>query len=127
VTFDGSGTDLSLMKFHVSSNGASYKSISTIQCSYPPYVIHQWGKTTFVIADNVIGDGGVSNFVLLELGSLDFALRFCRSVCQLYKTHSYIPPHGDASTRNIKLTECINLAEESVKLLNEMQSERRDK
>ena len=93
------------------------QSIEQINCSFYPFIVSSWGKTLLMVCQRDVND-----FVLVEFGNLSFGLEFCRSVNNLYKAVSYVPPHGDPSCRNMKLSECIDLMVKGSELLNKMQA-----
>ena len=111
-----SSSHLSGSSIEFLSGGVTMKNVKKIPCNLAPLVVCTWGETTFMICNR-----GSNDFVLVEMGSLEFGVLFCRSVHNLYKAVSYIPPHGDNTIRSMKLSECIDLAVESVELFNKMQ------
>ena len=53
--------------------------------------------TTLFISGSIVSMTALreNHFVLLELGKLDFAQRYCNSICRFYDAIGYVPPRGD--------------------------------
>ena len=93
ITIDAdSVSNLLLNKLEISNTDSTIECIERISCRFTPLLICSWGKTVFMISNR-----GVNDFILVEIGKLDFGMQFCRSINTLYKAVSYVPPHGDAS------------------------------
>ena len=111
-----SSSHLSANSITLSSTSVNIKNMKKTHCNLSPLIVGTWGETIFMICSRES-----KSFVLVEMGSLEFASLFCHSVQNLYKAVSYVPPKGDNSVRNMKLSECIALAVNSVDLFNKMQ------
>ena len=75
--------DLSLNKVHTSNPTVLFGETGYIKCSFSPLFLYQWGKTTYVVSDQ-----GVNNFVLVELGSLEFGIVLNKSTLQILLLYS---------------------------------------
>ena len=63
-----------------------------------------------------------NNHVLLEHGTLDFAVAYCDTICTLYDVIGYVPPRGDKVVgKNRTLEDCIKEVEPCIELLLGMQ------
>ena len=93
------------------------QSVEDIKFSFHPFIVSSWGSTLLMVCQREVND-----FVLVEVGHLEFGLEFCRSVKKLYQAISYVPPHGDPSCRNRKLSDCIDLMVKGSELFNKMQA-----
>ena len=111
-----------LSRSYLKLDGYSLESADCTECSFCPLFLCSWGQTVFMISSR-----GINDFILVEMGSLDLGIEFCKSVTKLYKAVSYVPPHGDKSCRSMELSECIDLATESAELFNKMQAALEDR
>ena len=93
---------------------------------YPEYS----GTTTAVCIRGKVTSAVVvkdNNFRLLQLGPLDFAVRFAAALSDLYDAIGYVPPRGGREERmqkrQITFQESITKGKSSVQLFNNMQQE----
>ena len=93
------------------------QSIEDMKCSFHPFIVSSWQNTLLMVCQREVND-----FVLVEVGNLEFGLEFCRSVKQLYQAISYVPPYGDPSCRNMKLSDSIDLMDKGSQIFNKMQA-----
>ena len=120
LTVESSSSNIlsrSLLKLDGSDGCSLEESDDCTQCNYCPLFLCSWGRTVYMICCR-----GINDFILVEMGSLDFGIEFCESISKLYRAVSYVPPRGDSSCRSMKLSECIDLATEGADLFNKIQA-----
>ena len=72
---------------------------------------------TFIVSEKV-----ENLYRLMELGPLDFGLKFSSAVMNLYEAISYFPPSA-VRDKNLDLQQCIDLGSKCQKLVEAMQAD----
>ena len=133
-------------KPHVSHNGTLLTSTDTSIVVHKLKCAGKTASTEFVRTHHVTGmvvafclSGKVisaaimnqNNFHLHQYGPLNFALQYTNAVSKLYDAIGYIPPGGSRASRlqrrNIPLNECVLKAEQCSNLMQEMQTEAKER
>ena len=118
-----SGKKLSLHQLSVNKTSVSMSLLDELQLNGKLQAMVVYGKVvTAVIA---LDDSKcINQYSVLQWGSLNFAIKYCKAVSVLYGGIGYFPP--GATRRFISIDECIRQVESSCDFICDLQQEKED-